>query len=205
MHLLNILDRPLPWGSFVLTRDMPLNKVTVGTAGSVQFMDHSWGVEQYIGWHLSWQSVAISVAIMVECPSSVGQYINQVAFYFRLRISQVLVNRLMYCHYDNIGRVSAMYQWTISRAWVRYWWCIDWQSASPVQFFNLTPSLKLFPLLRGTCQLTHGRHYCLLLHISAAADTGLISWQIMVYFILGDPGADSGGEGKSKRAEKYGT
>ena len=23
--------------------------------------------------------------------------------------------------------------------------------------------------------------------------------------ILGDPGADSGGEGKSKRAEKYGT
>ena len=24
-------------------------------------------------------------------------------------------------------------------------------------------------------------------------------------FILGDPGADSGGEGKSKRAEKYGT
>ena len=26
-----------------------------------------------------------------------------------------------------------------------------------------------------------------------------------VEFILGDPGADSGGEGKSKRAEKYGT
>jgi len=24
-------------------------------------------------------------------------------------------------------------------------------------------------------------------------------------FILGDPGADSGGEGKSKQAEKYGT
>ena len=27
----------------------------------------------------------------------------------------------------------------------------------------------------------------------------------MVLVILGDPGADSGGEGKSKRAEKYGT
>ena len=26
-----------------------------------------------------------------------------------------------------------------------------------------------------------------------------------ICFILGDPGADSGGEGKSKRAEKYGT
>ena len=26
-----------------------------------------------------------------------------------------------------------------------------------------------------------------------------------VVAILGDPGADSGGEGKSKRAEKYGT
>ena len=26
-----------------------------------------------------------------------------------------------------------------------------------------------------------------------------------VTFILGDPGADKGGEGKSKRAEKYGT
>ena len=26
-----------------------------------------------------------------------------------------------------------------------------------------------------------------------------------VFVILGDPGADSGGEGKSKRAEKYGT
>ena len=25
------------------------------------------------------------------------------------------------------------------------------------------------------------------------------------FYILGDPGADSGGEGKSKRAEKYGT
>ena len=28
------------------------------------------------------------------------------------------------------------------------------------------------------------------------------SWEMV---ILGDPGADSGGEGKSKRAEKYGT
>ena len=26
-----------------------------------------------------------------------------------------------------------------------------------------------------------------------------------IYIILGDPGADSGGEGKSKRAGKYGT
>ena len=26
-----------------------------------------------------------------------------------------------------------------------------------------------------------------------------------LFFILGDPGADSGGEEKSKRAEKYGT
>ena len=28
---------------------------------------------------------------------------------------------------------------------------------------------------------------------------------IMIDSILGDPGADSGGEGKSKQAEKYGT
>ena len=27
----------------------------------------------------------------------------------------------------------------------------------------------------------------------------------LVIYILGDPGADSGGEGKSKQAEKYGT
>ena len=28
---------------------------------------------------------------------------------------------------------------------------------------------------------------------------------VLIIPILGDPGADSGGEGKSKRAEKYGT
>ena len=36
---------------------------------------------------------------------------------------------------------------------------------------------------------------------SNAKEFAVILWQI----ILGDPGADSGGEGKSKRAEKYGT
>ena len=30
-------------------------------------------------------------------------------------------------------------------------------------------------------------------------------FKIMMATILGDPGADSGGEGKSKRAEKHGT
>ena len=29
--------------------------------------------------------------------------------------------------------------------------------------------------------------------------------ELVAPLILGDPGADSGGEGKSKRAEKYGT
>ena len=28
---------------------------------------------------------------------------------------------------------------------------------------------------------------------------------LVKFIILGDPGADSGGEGKSKRSEKYGT
>ena len=141
------------------------------------------GVEQYICQHLGWQSVtmSMSVAISVECLSRVGQFISQVAFYCWLRVGQVLVNILMDCHCNSIGRVSAMYQWTISRVWVRYWWCIGWQSVSPVQFFFPTSSLRLFSLLQGTCQLTHGRHYCLL-HIFAAADTGLIRYQIMGYF-----------------------
>jgi len=36
-------------------------------------------------------------------------------------------------------------------------------------------------------------------------DNGFFNKPIMVHTILGDPGADSGGEGKSKWAEKYGT
>ena len=35
--------------------------------------------------------------------------------------------------------------------------------------------------------------------------TGLQDYSFVVTFILGDPGADSGGEGKSKQAEKYST
>ena len=38
----------------------------------------------------------------------------------------------------------------------------------------------------------------------ALVKTKIVS-QVPVVVILGDPGADSGGEGKSKRAEKYGT
>ena len=30
-----------------------------------------------------------------------------------------------------------------------------------------------------------------------------VSTRLLISFILGDPGADKGGEGKSKRAEKY--
>ena len=52
----------------------------------------------------------MSVAILVECLSRVGQNISQVVFYCRLRISQVLVNRSMDCHCDGIGGVSAMYE-----------------------------------------------------------------------------------------------
>ena len=87
------------------------------------------GVEQYIGWHLGWQSVTMLVTILVECPSRVGQFISQVAFYCWLRVGQVLVNILMDCHCYSIGRVLAMYQWTISRVWLRYWRCIGWQLA----------------------------------------------------------------------------
>ena len=33
----------------------------------------------------------------------------------------------------------------------------------------------------------------------------LAFWRVQLHIILGHPGVDSGGEGKSKRAEKYGT
>ena len=41
--------------------------------------------------------------------------------------------------------------------------------------------------------------------ISRETKITLSYWTVRVVNILGDPGADSGGEGKSKQGEKYGT
>lgn len=94
--------------------------------------------------------------------------ISQVAFYCWLRVGQVLVNILMDCHYDSIGRASAMYQWTISTVWVRYWWCISWLSALPEQFF-FQPHNQGFAL-------------CYKVHVNwHVVDTITKSWAIFIY------------------------
>ena len=43
------------------------------------------------------------------------------------------------------------------------------------------------------------------IYLSANLFVALIFVMLLDFSILGDPGANSGGEGKSKRAEKYGT
>lgn len=128
------------------------------------------GVKQYTGWHLRWQSVTMLVTTSVECLSRVtwSWQISQVAFYCWLRVGQVLVNILMDCHYDSIGRVSAMYPWTISTVWVRYWWCISWLSALPEQFF-FQPHNQGFAL-------------CYKVHVNwHVVDTITKSWAIFMY------------------------
>ena len=93
--------------------------------------------------------------------------------------------------------------WVSIKSWSTYWWTVIaialvgyrqcMISEPSVEYgyrltigiactiFFPTSSLRFFPLLQGTCQLTHGRHYCLL-QIFAAADTGLIRYQIIGYF-----------------------
>ena len=45
----------------------------------------------------------------------------------------------------------------------------------------------------------------ILMNMDMGHVTLLVLLDLSATFILGDPGADSGGEGKSKRAENYGT
>ena len=48
-------------------------------------------------------------------------------------------------------------------------------------------------------------HFSFTLCMTRTVSSVTVNHPLMESFILGDPGADSGSEGKSKQAEKYGT
>ena len=111
-------------------------------------------VSRYIGW-VSVKSWSIhqpgGVLLSAEDQSSVGQQIDGLSLWWHWwGVGNVWVN-----HQQRMGKVLVVYRLTIGIA---------------CTIFFPTSSLRLFPLLQGTCQLTRGRHYHQIMgyfHVSA--------------------------------------
>ena len=149
------------------------------------------GVDRCIIRLLSWLLVNILVAILVECQWRVGQESVDSRSIHRPSGVPLSVNRG--------SSVGWQIDWlSVTIASVVRWQCIAeldllsidkvlvvyWSTIGIACTIFLPPlSTRLFPLLLGTCELTHVGHYCLLL-ISAVADTRLISYEINMRFQL---------------------
>lgn len=115
-------------------------------------------VSHYVGRYIGWVSVKSwskhqpgSVLLSAEDQSSVGKQIDGLSLWWHWwGVGNVWMN-----HQQRMGKVLVVYQLSIG---------ID------CTIFFPTSSLRLFPLLQGTCQLTRGRHYHQIMryfHVSA--------------------------------------
>lgn len=106
----------------------------------------------------------------------VGQYIGGVKFYCGSSISwqinyQSVAIAMVMC-WQCIGKPLVEFQWGIER------WCISWQSATPIQ-----PHPQCFALCYKVPVRWHAEDPICSLHLLAVADTRLISYQIVGFFM----------------------
>ena len=115
----------------------------------------------------------------IKYRSRVSQYTGWVEFYCGLsiiwQIDHQSVTIAMVVCWQCVGKPLVEFQWGIE------WWCISWKSASPIQ-----PHPQCFALCYKAPVRWHAEDAICSLHLSAMADTRLISytklWAIFMYW-----------------------
>ena len=117
--------------------------------------------------------------VSIKYRSRVSQYTGWVEFYCGSSISwqidhQSVTIAMVVC-WQCVGKPLVEFQWGIE------WWCISWKSASPIQ-----PHPQCFALCYKAPVRWHSEDAICSLHLSAVADTRLISytklWAIFMYW-----------------------